>query len=137
MSRGLAGGWLRCVAPPLVLSRQEAYTVPCFAPSSSKVVVEQFGLFVSFVHSPYCICRELFLAPCTFFCILLLEETFVQVQALSQGFQAPACSMSPRPQLQSLQFHWEVRDWDGGPVSRLLAAPSAEWLPASLWFQDL
>ena len=83
---------------------------PAFAPSSSKVVVEQFGLFVSFVQtSPLLHMQAVIFSPMHFLCILLLEETFVQVQALQPRVPSPSLSSLPPPfQLQSLRgFHWE------------------------------
>ena len=48
VSRGRAGGWLRCFAPPIggVVYRGSVQ-YPAFAPGSSEVAVGLFGLFVS------------------------------------------------------------------------------------------
>ena len=85
---------------------------------------------------PYCICRQLILVPCTFFVFCCLRRHLSRCKHCSRGSQAPACLASPRP----FSFRVSVsstrrRDWDGGPVSRSLAVPSAQWLPASLGFQ--
>lgn len=84
-------GWLRWSACPLdgAVCRDHAQD-PVFAPNTSKVAVDYFGLFVS--------CSQF--APTAHMCsyfqslivslILLLEETFVQVQALQQRVPGPS-----------------------------------------------
>lgn len=87
-------GWLRWSGCPLdgAVCRDHAQD-PVFAPDTSKVAVECFGLFVS--CSPFAPAAH----TCSYFqsfavsLILLLEETFVQGQALQQ--RAPGPSLSP------------------------------------------
>ena len=138
VSRGLAGGWLRCLAPPLVLSSARGiHSTLLLLPALQKWWLSNLVfLYLLSRLRPYCTCRQLFLALCTFFVFCCLRRHLSRCKHSSQGSQAPACLVSPRP----FSFRVSVgstgrRDWDGGPVSRLLAAPSAEWLPASLWFQ--
>ena len=89
-------GWLRCFAHPLGggVRRGHAQS-PAFAPGSSKAAVGFFGLFVSFVQNLHQLSmRTVMFSPIQLFCILLLEERCVQVQALqhrSKGSQIPAC----------------------------------------------
>ena len=52
-----------------------------------------FGLFVSFIQNlPPTAHHTVIFSPIMFLCILLLEETFVQVQALQQRVPGPSLS---------------------------------------------
>ena len=56
---------------------------PRFAPGSSEVEIGCFGLFVSFVQNLSQLYRHaVIFSPMWFLCISLLEERFVQEQAL-------------------------------------------------------
>ena len=93
---------------------------PAFAPSSSEVALGLFW-FLFILLSRICpdwACTQLFLVPYKFLCILLLEEMFVQVQALQQKVPGPSLShlgaISPgkRPGRQDYipSGHSEVRE---------------------------
>ena len=99
-SRGGAGGvtWARPFGS--VVCRGHAQ-YPAFAPSSSEMAV---GFCWSFcilsIICPNCTCTQVlfFFSPLEFLCILLLEETFVQVQALQQRRPGPRfLPVSPGP----------------------------------------
>ena len=84
---------------------QGAYEVPCFcsqhpvfALGSAEVAVALFGPLCLVVHNlPQLHMHTVSFSPLQFLCILLLEETFVQVQALQQspGSQVSGTSLSP------------------------------------------
>ena len=95
-------GWLRCFAHRFggIECRGHAqYRV--FAPSSSEVAVGYFWSFcILSIICPNCTCTQVlfFFSPLEFLCILLLEETFVQVQALQQRRPGPRfLPVSPGP----------------------------------------
>ena len=70
---------------------------PAFAPGSSKAAVGFFGLFVSLVQNLPQLCMLALLSrPLEFLWILLLEETFVQVQSLQQRVSGLACLILTR-----------------------------------------
>ena len=127
--------------PPLCVVKCKRRTqYPAFAPSSSKVVVEQFGLFVYFVQTLLLLhMQAVNFSPVHFLCVLLLEETFVQVQALQSRVPSPSLSSLPRPfQLQSLrELHreeglgrWPSVSFTGCPQCGV--APSLPRVPGDL-----
>ena len=84
-------GWLRWSAHPLggVECRGHAQC-PAFAPGSSEVAVGFLVFLYLVVHYlPQLHMPTVIFSPLSFLCILLLKETFVQVQALQQRVPGP------------------------------------------------
>ena len=103
VSRDPAEGRLKWFAHPLgcVVCRGHAQ-YPAFAPHPLLLLPAlqrwQLGFLVSFYlvvqNLPQLHMHTVIFSPLSFLCILLLKETFVQVQALqhcSKGSQVPAC----------------------------------------------
>ena len=93
-------GRLRWSAHPLggAVCRDHAQ-YPVFAPGSSKVAVGFLVFLYLVVHNlPQLRVYAVIFSPFYFLCILLLEKTFVQVQALqhcSKGSQVPGFRSQP------------------------------------------
>ena len=109
--RDWAGGVAQVVLSPLRWQYvQGACAVPCFcsqipafASCSSKVAVRSSGLFVSFVQNlPQLSEHSVIFSPLQFLCILLLEDRFVQVQALQEKVPGPSLSQQNDPVRQRL-----------------------------------
>ena len=84
-------GWLRWSAQPFGGAECRGHAqCPAFAPSSSEVAVGFLVFLYLVVHNlPQLDMHTVIFSPLWFLCILLLEETFVQVQALQQRVPGP------------------------------------------------
>ena len=94
-------GWLRWSARPFGGAECRGHAqCPAFAPSSSEVAVGVLD-FLYLVHNlPQLDMHTVIFSPLWFLCILLLDETFVQVQALQPRVPGPRS----QPVSESLPF---------------------------------
>ena len=116
-------GGLGVFPTPLVLSSARGgHSTLLLLPALQKWWLSNLVFLLSFVQTlPLLYMQAVIFSPMHFFffCILLLEETFVQVQALQPRVPSPSLSSLPLPfQPQSLhEFHWEERQGPWPSVS--------------------
>ena len=92
VARGWDGGWLRCFAWLFGYVKRACAVVPCFCfwlLRSGNVGVLLVFLYLVVHTLPPQHLHAIIFSPLQFLCILLLGETFVQVQVLQQSVSGP------------------------------------------------